>query len=87
MEDYTEGTIVEFRTSWSSGLATLIIKDDENVIHYFHCDSGPTGRALDAAFDAIGPGHTILNDKIRGKRIRAYMDDFDLCMAYFEVVE
>jgi len=63
------GTIIGFRGSWMSGLATLIIETDEGIEHVF-CENAPTVRALEAAFGGvIGPGHTVDVDAIAGRRI------------------
>jgi hypothetical protein len=75
----TRATISHFQGSWSSGLATLVFEDGSHVL----ADSGPLGRALDSAFDCVGPGHCIDNSKINGKEIVYLMDDMGLTMAGF----
>ena len=64
------GTIVEFRGSWLSGLATLIIHNDEGEREIVPCENAATVRALEAAFgDVIGPGHTVNAEAIVGRKI------------------
>ena len=83
-----KGTIIEFQGSWMSGLATLMVEDAKTgEVREVPVDSGALGRALGAAFDAIGAGHTIDNDKIRGEEIYYIMDDIGLTMASFVRVE
>lgn len=78
------GTIVEFRGSWSSGLATLVVVNAETgKTESLPADSGPLGRALINAFGASGNGHTINNDAIKGEEIFYAMDDMGLTLAGF----
>ena len=70
------GTIQDFRGSWSSGLAELVI--DGQAIP---CDNAATVRALDALFgDVIGPGQTVRLQAIRGKRVAYRLDDQGLVL-------
>jgi hypothetical protein len=53
------GTIKDFRGSWGSGIATLVLEVDGHVKH-IHCENAPTVRALQAMFpDVIVAGQTI----------------------------
>lgn len=76
------GTILDFRGSWSSGLATLVLKDRRGAVRHVPCDNGPTVRALAAIFgsDVIGPGHTVNVAALRGKKVRYAMDDLGLVL-------
>ena len=66
-----KGTIVGFNGSWMSGLATLILEDDQ-----VFCDNGATVRVLDAAYPGfITEGHRVDDSVIRGKVIY-YDTDF-----------
>ena len=69
--EVTRNIIARFSGSWLSGIATLHFQDGSMV----HGDSGPLGRALDAAFDCIAPGHCIDSDPLNGQDI-VYTTDF-----------
>ena len=76
MDDVKTGTIIGFRGSYMSGLGHLIVDDEEDGQVFIPCQNGPTVRALEAAFgDAIGPGHTVNQEGIKGKRIRYSVDE------------
>jgi len=79
-----KGKIQGFYGSWGSGLATLVIQDDETgQVEEIPCDNGATVRALDAAFgDVIGKGHTVNIRAIQGKKIYWGMDDYGLCLGW-----
>lgn len=79
-----KGTIKGFYGSWGSGLATLVIQDEETgQIEEIPCDNGATVRALDAAFgDVITENHAVNVEAIRGKAIYWGMDDFGLTLAW-----
>ena len=69
------GTIQTFLGSWSSGIATLVIKDDEEHIHSIPCDNAPTVRALADQFpNVITPGHCVNLEAIKGKEIEYGLD-------------
>lgn len=79
------GTIEDFRGSWGSGLAELVI--DGQVIP---CDNAPAVRALDDLFGGvIGPGHTVNVKAIVGKQVAYKVDGFGLLdgIAPAEMVE
>ena len=79
-----KGTIKGFYGFWGSGLATLLIEDeDTKQLEEIPCDNGPTVRALDSAFgDVITDAHTVNVDAIRGKKIYWGMDDYGLCLGW-----
>jgi hypothetical protein len=87
MSDGTPATIVAFQGSWTSGIASLIVQHDDGTQVTLMADSGPLGRALGAAFDSVGEGHTIRNEAISGKRIVYYMDDMGLLLKGFSIPE
>ena len=67
-----EGTILEFRGSWDSGLAHLVV-DGIPV----PCLNGPTVRCLNNHFpNFIIEGHGYDENAIIGKRIKYSVDDF-----------
>jgi len=74
--------------SFGSGLASLSFESGRSVC----CDNGPTVRALQAATDegdggrAIGPGHTINNEGIKGLDIIWFEDDLGLILGGFALV-
>ena len=66
-----EGTILEFRGSWDSGIAHLVV-DGVDV----PCNNAATVRCLDACFDNfIIDGHACDVNAIIGKRIRYTVDE------------
>ncbi len=67
--DIRRGTIIGFSGSWHSGFAFLEIDDEDEGAVTIPAESGPLGRALGGAFDAIGEGHTIDVSKIQGQEI------------------
>lgn len=82
------GTIKEFKGGWVSGLASLVIEDENGDTTIVSGDSGPIGRALGAMFDAIGEGHTITHEKIVGQEVYYILDDMGLgLLAGIESVE
>ena len=67
-----EGTILEFRGSWDSGIAHLVV-DGIPV----PCLNGPTVRCLNSHFpNFIIEGHGYDENAIIGKRIEYTVDDF-----------
>lgn len=80
--------ILDFRGSWSSGIATLIVEHEDGSRHDVYCDNGQTARALEAAFgNVITRGHCLDVEAIKGKTIDYYMDDMGLVMAGFNIPE
>jgi hypothetical protein len=79
------GKILEFRGSWMSGLAYLVIEDTDFGVVSVPCDNGTTVRSLEAAFgNTIGDGHTVeQNGGFVGQYIYYSMDEFGLVMAAF----
>lgn len=84
-----KGTIVGFSGSWSSGMATLVIKDSRTgVEETIPCENTSTVRALDAAYGGIiGNDHTASVDSIKGKEIYWAMDDMGIMLGGFQPVE
>lgn len=84
------GKIIDFQGSWMSGLATLVVENEETgQTESIFCDNSPTVRALAAAFGGvIGPGHTANVKAIRGKRINYSTDNLGLgILEGFDIVE
>lgn len=84
------GTILAFSGSWQSGIAVLSIGRPENgrneACRVIPCENGPTARALIAAFACAGPGHSIDNQKLRGRKIEYSLDDLGM-LAGFTPIE
>jgi len=75
MAEYRLGTIRGYLGNWQSGIGVLLIQDDDGTVpQQVFCESGPTGRALIAAFDCAGEGHTIDNSKLKGQRVYYQVD-------------
>lgn len=80
-----KGKIRGFYGSWGSGVATLIIEDDELGDIQIFCENGQTVRSLESAFgNVIGPGHCI-NPKggHMNKSIYWSYDEMDLMLGAF----
>lgn len=76
MPDPHFGTIVSFKGSWGSGIATLVVEDDNHIEHPILCENAPTVRALDACFgDVITPNHSVNQSSIVGQSIVYFLDD------------
>lgn len=70
------GEIVEFKGSWSSGIATLIIKNSKGETHNILCENTPTVRKLDSTFgDIITNDHCVNNSILKGKMIEFVLDN------------
>jgi hypothetical protein len=84
------GTLLSFLGTWGSGIAQLAIGRVEHGVPVIErlvpCENTPTARALIAAFDCAGDGHSIDNSKIRGKEIVYVLDDMGL-LKYFKPAE
>lgn len=79
-----KGTILEFRGSWSSGIAQLIIKDEKGKVKEIPCENTTTVRALDACYgNVIGSGRTASQKSFVGKKIFYEYDDFGLILGRF----
>jgi hypothetical protein len=78
-----KGTLEGFASHWGSGLAQLVLKNEINETVRIPCDSGPTGRALIAAFDCAAPGHSIDSSIFCGQVIYWWMDDMGLTLGGF----
>jgi len=73
------GTILDFRGSWGSGIATLTVEDSKGQKRTIQCENAPTVRALDAIFgDVITPSHRVDVEKIIGRKIRYSVDDLGI---------
>jgi len=68
MEKIYKGTIKDFKGTWNSGIATLILLSDNNVENRVYCENASTVRALDAMFPGfIAEGHRANPDAIKDK--------------------
>ena len=65
-----KGIITGFQGSFFSGIAALIVKDENGIIREVPCENAATVRALDACYGGvIGPGHTVVQRSFVGKKI------------------
>ena len=79
-----KGTILEFRGSWLSGIATLIIKDSKGKTKEIPCENTATVRALDACYGGvIQSGRTASEKSFVGKKIFYEYDDMGLLLGRF----
>jgi hypothetical protein len=75
------GTLISFNGSWMSGIAILVLKDEEGNTVQIPCDNSPTVRALNSLFPGfITNGHCIDNSAINGEPVLYCMDDMDLLL-------
>ncbi len=76
-----KGIILGFRGSWSSGIATLLIKDSKGKIKEIPCENTATVRALDACYgNVISAGRTANQIPFIGKIIFYEYDDLSLLL-------
>lgn len=82
-----KGKIIALHGSWQSGLAVLVIEDEDLGVRMVHCENGPTVRALEGAFgDVIGNAHNIKEDGGHvGKEIYYSVDFLNLLEAFTPV--
>jgi hypothetical protein len=79
-----KGTILGFHGSWSSSIATLVVKNEKGVVKEIPCENTSTVRALDACFgNVIQPGRTARRDAFVGKTIFYEYDDLGLLLGEF----
>jgi hypothetical protein len=84
--DLHKGTILSFRGSWMSGLASLAINDERRGMVLVHCENAPTVRALDGCFgDVIDNNHCVRQEAIEGKEIYYSTDPFGILEAFTPV--
>jgi len=78
------GTIRGFQGSWMSGLATLILEDENGQMNYVSCDNGTTARSLEMAFgNVLGNAHNVKeNGGHIGQKI-FYVIDYMNVMEWF----
>jgi hypothetical protein len=75
--------ILSLRGSFGSGMASLTVKLPNGSTRVIHGDNGPLIRALDQAYDIIGPGHTVDPSNLTGQVIYYWLDDMGLCIGGF----
>jgi len=76
--------ISEFRGSWGSGIASVIMESGTIV----HVENSPFVRAAEDAFGGvITEGHCVDNDALSGKEIYWYRDSMGMMMAGFILPE
>jgi len=79
-----KGTILEFKGSWLSGIATLIIKDTKGKVKEIPCENTATVRALDACYGSvIQSGRTASQKPFVGKKIFYEYDEMGLVLGRF----
>lgn len=78
--DIYRGTIRGFQGSYMSGIATLVIEDNEGMVQYLNCDNGQTVRSLENAFgNVIGDAHDVKPEGGHlGEEIFYHIDMFGL---------
>jgi len=81
-----KGIIEGFNGSWSSGIAQLMIKK-ENQIVAVNCDNSPTVRALDGCFDVISAGHSVDMKNAIGREIFYSVDGIGILEGFTPVEE
>lgn len=82
------GKIIEFRGSWNSGIATLVIEHEDGTRVNVPCDNAPTVRALNAAYgNVIQHGHKASTKPFIDKWIYYAWDNMGLMLAGFEPQE
>ena len=75
MDKIYRGIIKDFKGSWRSGVAILILCSDNNVENHIYCENASTVRALNAMFPGfITEGHTADPEVIKGKVIYYSID-------------
>lgn len=83
-----EGIIEDFQGSWGSGLATLVIRHDDETVCHVPCDNGPTVRLLARMFPGIiTSGHCVDVRALRGRRIQYGFDDMGLVLGWIALPE
>lgn len=83
-----KGTIVDFRGSWGSGLATLVVRDGRGKVRGIYCDNGQTVRALDAIFGGvIEIWHGVNMGALKGKTIWYDVDELGVLSSIAPVPE
>ena len=72
------GTIIEFQGSYMSGLAMLVVKDENDMVKYVSCENTSMVKALESAFgNVISNSHNVKSDGGHvGKDIFYHVDDF-----------
>jgi len=79
-----KGIILGFRGSWSSGIASLILKDESGKTIEIPCENTATVRALDACYGGvIKSGRTVNEKSFIGKKIFYEYDDLGLMLGGF----
>ena len=79
-----KGTILGFRGSWSSGIATLVVEDSKGKTREIPCENTATVRALDACYGGvIQSGRTASQEPFVGKKIFYEYDDMGLLLGAF----
>src|SRR3989304_9217938 len=64
------GTIKDFKATFGSGIATLILDVDGYGLQAISCENGPTVRILDDMFPGfITPGHTVDPQVVKDQRV------------------
>jgi hypothetical protein len=83
------GTIISFDCDYGSGLATLIVENQNGEQEVVFCENTATIRAFQAAYpdeEIILPGHCVNVAALRGKCIEYQADQFGV-LEWFAPVE
>ena len=79
-----QGIILGLRGSWSSGIAQLIIKDENGHVKEIPCVNTATVCALDDCYGGvIQSGRTARQDSFVGKKIFYEYDEMGLMLGKF----
>lgn len=88
MDKIYKGKIKGFESSFSSGLANLVIENDLGNIENIPCDNGTTVRSLEEAFgDVITDGHTANGKGYMDKEIYYAMESWGTMKWFMPVDE
>jgi len=78
-----KGTIRGFGGIPMSGLATLVVEDENGMMNYLHCDNGQTARSLEMAFGDVIDGFAINENGGHIGQPIYYSIDFMGCLEWF----
>ncbi len=72
------GTVEGLATVPGSGLAQILVRDDDGELHVFPCDAGPTLRALSNLSPSLRRGASVRVRLSQGVRVRYALDHLGL---------
>jgi hypothetical protein len=87
-EGFHYGKVVCLQGQWGSGLATLIVLNELDVMVSVPCENAATVRAFEVCYgDVIKEGHTFDGRLLAGKEIVYSYDEFGLVLGGFTPLE